>query len=135
MNTNTNRKVRVTFKAEHKVNNDTGEVETTTRPPFDTTEHNLNNVKRIHGKIFKEAVYIDTNEVAATSTASVKEVIVEKIITKEVIKEVAKEMTDDDVILALAKKGKTANSIARTLDMKIQDVEEILNKNITPVMA
>lgn len=126
MNQPSNRKVRVTFKPVQVINPH-GEAEAYTRPPFDTTEHNLDNVKRIHGKIYKEAVFIDALEkIDVANPTKVK--IVEKVVEKIVIKEVKGEFTDEDMVIALSKKGKTNASISKTLDIPVATIEAILSK-------
>lgn len=129
MNHINNRKVKVTFKTIQTVNPVTQEAEAYTRPDMYTTQHNLDHVKRIHGRIFKEAVFVDDNEYKPAQHTQV----VEKVVEKVIVKEASKEVTDVDMILALSKKGKTPNWIARTLEIPIEEVNTVLSEN--PIAA
>lgn len=125
MRNQNNRKVIVTFKKQlvSDPHNPQEAIEYT-RPAFETTEHNIPEVKRIHGKIIKEITLV-SNE-GTPEEVKVVEKIVEKVVEKTID-------SDEALILALAKKNKTPLSIARTLEIPVQEVEKIINKSLTAV--
>lgn len=101
--------------------------ETIERPPFYTTEQNRENVERIHGHYIDEIEEVELDRMGNEINKKPK---VEKFETffKQAMS-VSNEIGDEQLILGMKKKGKTIKHIARALDLDVEIVEKIYNRN------
>lgn len=99
------------------------------RPPFYTTKQNIQNQEMLHSDIIVDIVPCD--EFGHTAKDKPKE----KIPVSQPVLELNKDITDDDLIKALLKKGKTVASIASYLNItKAEVYKNVPAKNILSVL-
>lgn len=148
-----NRKVIVYYKKQSKFNNTTGEDEVFQRPPFETVESNIPAHEKIYGGIIKEIKLKETNVKLAVVNSAQKvegnsQEFTDKItfLSKENERLLAQnvnltvklqdktsnvEITEKSLVEYFIKKDKTPLSIAKYLNLTIEEVNKLLPETAT----
>lgn len=137
-----NRKVKIIFKPE-VITTATGEQEPFQKPPFETTENNLPNQERLHGDKIKEIIYADEKgkypEKKPIRSSVFKPKVTIADITPEIREQIInehekalssylpskQEITNEILITEFRKRGKTDLSIAKYLEMDVNEVKRV----------
>jgi hypothetical protein len=114
--------VKVTFKPQ-KVG-----AEIVERPPFYTTEYNIQNIERIHGAYIEEIEDVELDSNGREINYKPKKNNFQTFF-KQAVEVTPMEIGDKELILGMKKKGKTIKHIARALDIDLEIVEKIYNGN------
>ena len=134
-------KIKIIFKPE-TIPGQGGQLEHYQRPDFETTEHNLPNQERLHGEKIKKIIRANPDGSWPVDKAPITQVFKPRFTIRDVTPEIKEqlfkefektlvapkfggEITNESLIKFFRVKGKTDLSIAKYLEIDVNEVKKI----------